>query len=90
LSGATQLATYNNTATQLFTPFKRLFAFKTGNVIFGAGSASTLVNDEVVSTVAPSSNTFNPTVDNYIIIAVQPANASDSYTSETFIIKGNK
>ncbi len=90
LSGATQLGTYNNTATQLFTPFKRLFGFKTGNVIFGAGSASTLASDETVSTVAPSSNTFDPTVANYFIIAVQPANASDSFTSEIFVIKGNK
>lgn len=90
LSGATQLGTYNNTATQLFTPFKRLFAFKTGNVIFGAGASSTLASDETVSTVAPSSNTFDPTVTNYIIIAVQPASASDSFTSEIFVIKGNK
>ena len=90
LSGAVQLGTYNNTATQLYTPFKRLFAFKTGNVIFGAGANSTLVNDDLVSTVTPSSNTFDPTVDNWIIIAVQPANASDSFTSELFTIKGNK
>ena len=90
LSGASQLGTYNNTATQLYTPFKRLFAFKTGNVIFGAGANSTLLNDEVVSTVAPSSNTFDTTVDNWIIIAVQPANGSDSFTSELFTIKGNR
>jgi hypothetical protein len=90
LSGASQLGTYNNTATQLYTPFKRLFAFKTGNVIFGAGANSTLLNDEVVSTVAPSSNTFDTTVDNWIIIAVQPANTADSFTSELFTIKGNR
>jgi hypothetical protein len=90
LTGAIQIATYNNTITQLLSPFKRLFAFKTGNVIFGASSISTLLSDEVVSTVAPSSNTFNPTVDNYIIVAVQPISNLDSFRSETFIIKGNK
>jgi len=90
LSGAVQLGFYTSTITAFYAPFKRLFAFKTGNVIFGSSSISTLLNDEAVSSSTPSSNTFDPTVDNYIIIAVQPTNASDSFTSELFTIKGNK
>jgi len=90
LTGATQIATFNNTTTGLFSPFKRLFALKTGNLLFGAGASSTLLNDEVINTTAPSSTSFDPTVDNYIIISVIPQNASDSFTSETFTIKGNK
>ena len=90
LSGAVQLGTYTSTITAFYAPFKRLFAFKTGNVIFGSSSIGTFLNDEAVSSSAPSSNTFDPTVDNYIIIAVQPNSASDSFTSELFTIKGNK
>jgi len=41
LSGAVQLGTYTSSITAFYAPFKRLFAFKTGNVIFGSGTLST-------------------------------------------------
>ena len=88
LTGATQLATYTNLTTQLENRFRRTFCVKSGSLIYSLTSSTSSLNDLAVATTAPSSTSFNPTVDNWIIIAVQPSNASDTFTAEYFTIKG--
>jgi hypothetical protein len=81
LSGATLIASTGSvTATDLTKIISRKAYLKTGNslVIYPAGSGISL---PAQSSLAPTSITFDPTVDNYIIISVTLANAADSAKS---------
>lgn len=78
LSGATTIATSGSvTATDLSKVMVRKGYLKTGNtmVIYPASSG---ISVPAQSSLAPSSVTFDPTVDNYIIVSVTLANAADS------------
>lgn len=91
LSGATQLGTFTNGATNLFSPFSRIFPCRATNLV-GVSTPTSNALSDISNTInsAYTTQSFNFTVDNYIIIAVQPTSALDSFTSELFTIKGNR
>ena len=91
LSGATILGTFTNGATNLFSPFARTFPCRATNLIGVSSPTSSALSDFTTTlNSAYTTQSFNFTVDNYIIIAVQPSSALDSFTSELFTIKGNR
>lgn len=78
LSGATTIATSGSvTATDLSKVMVRKAYLKTGNnlTIYPASSG---ISVPAQSSLAPTTVTFNPTVDNYVIVSVTLANAADS------------
>lgn len=79
LTGASALALVSPTSTNLYFSLDRTYTLKSGNTLESFPVGATTVTDESPSTSAISNTSFNPAVDNYIIIAIQPNNASDSF-----------
>jgi hypothetical protein len=79
LSGASSLALVVPASNNIYFSLDRTYTLKSGNTLESFPVGSTATTDEVGSTAAISNTAFNPTVDNYIIIAIQPNNASDSF-----------
>lgn len=80
LTGATLIATYSSVASNIITiEMLRTFTATTSALLgFNSGSSSAV--DTGNGTVARSSTTVDWSIAQYIIITIQPANASDSYT----------
>lgn len=79
LTGASQLATFSGAAGGLYQSIDRTYTLKSDNTLQSFPVTSTAVTDESSVTVAISNTAFNPAVDNYFIIAVQPNSSSDSF-----------
>jgi hypothetical protein len=79
LTGASSLALVVPASNNIYFSLDRTYTLKSGNTLESFPVGSTATTDEVGSTAAISNTAFNPTVDNYIIIAIQPNNASDSF-----------
>ena len=79
LTGASALAMVTPTSTNLYFSLDRTYTLKTGNTLESFPVTGTTVTDESPSTLAISNTAFNPAVDNYFIIAIQPNNALDSF-----------
>ena len=78
-SAALTLATFSATAAQRYLSLDRTYTLKTGNVLQSFPTASSAVTDESGVNNPPDSTAFNPAVDNYFMIAIQPNSASDSF-----------
>lgn len=80
LTGATLIATYSSVASNFLTiEMLRTFTATTSALLgFNSGSSSAV--DTGNGAVARSSTTVDWSIAQYIIITIQPANASDSYT----------
>lgn len=79
LSGALTLATLSAVNTNRYLSLDRTYTLKIGNVLQSFPTASSAVTDESSVNNPPDSTTFNPAVDNYFMIAIQPNSASDSF-----------
>ncbi len=79
LTGASALALVTPTATNLYFSIDRTYTLKSGNTLESFPVGSSAVTDESPSTIAISNTAFNPAVDNWFIVAIQPNNASDSF-----------
>jgi hypothetical protein len=79
LTGASSLALVVPASNNIYFSLDRTYTLKTGNTLESFPVGSTATTDEVGSTASISNTAFNPTVDNYIIIAIQPNNPSDSF-----------
>jgi len=79
LGTALPLALFVPSATTLYISLDRTYTLKTGNVLESFPVGSNAATDETSSTSAISQTSFNPAVDNYIIVAIQPNNAGDSF-----------
>jgi hypothetical protein len=79
LSGASPLALVVPASNNIYFSLDRTYTLKSGNTLESFPVGSTATTDEVGSTASISNTAFNPTVDNYIIIAIQPNSASDSF-----------
>ena len=79
LSGALTLATFSATSAQRYLSLDRTYTLKTGNVLQSFPTASSAVTDESGVNNPPDSTAFNPAVDNYFLIAIQPNSSSDSF-----------
>ena len=79
LTGASALAMVTPTSTNLYFSLDRTYTLKSGNTLESFPVTGTTVTDESPSTLAISNTAFNPVVDNYFIIAIQPNNALDSF-----------
>lgn len=91
LTGATLLGTVTNGTTNLFSPFQRNMPCRSGNLVGVVTATSNNLSDNSGTLNTAYTNVaFDFTVDQYIIIAVQPSSAADSFTSELFTIRGNK
>ncbi len=80
LTGATLIATFMLNNTIIFPQGIRTFRINS-NTLSGT-FASTTGNDDYVNANGKSSTTFDITVDNYIIIAIQLTSAADSSVVE--------
>ena len=78
LSGATLLGTHITGTTGLSVDIGRYLAIKNLTTIQVFNSTTTQIANEAVGTTAVSSITFNNTVNNYIIVAMQHASTGDS------------
>lgn len=82
--GGTIIATSGaSSATDLTKVLSRDFYLKSGNTLVGYPFSSG-VSLPAQSSVAPGSVSFDPTIDNYIILTVTPANAGDAFKSVGF------
>lgn len=80
LTGATLIATYSSLASNIVTiEMLRTFTATT-TALLGFGSGSSAAVDTGTGTTARSSTTVDWTANQYIIITIQPASSSDSYT----------
>jgi hypothetical protein len=79
LTGASALALVTPGATNLYFSLDRTYTLKSGNTLESFPVGSTAPTDEVATTLAISNTAFNPAVDNWFIVAIQPNNASDSF-----------
>jgi hypothetical protein len=79
LTGASALALVSPSATNLYFSLDRTYTLKSGNTLESFPVGSTAPTDEVATTTAISNTAFNPAVDNYFIVAIQPNNASDIF-----------
>lgn len=79
LTSASALALVSPSATNLYFSLDRTYTLKSGNTLESFPVGSTAPTDEVATTTAISNTAFNPAVDNYFIIAIQPNSASDSF-----------
>lgn len=86
LSGALPLSLLSAANNNLYQPIDRTYSLKSGNTLESFPVGSTAATDETVVTAAISNTVFNPAVDNYIFAAIQPNNASDSFTQKLFYI----
>lgn len=79
--GGSQIALFSTTAVHRYVPFPREFSLKSG-VLFGFASANSSVADTATGS-NPVSQSYNPAVDNYIIVTGTLANASDSLVQKS-------
>ena len=79
LSGANALGIMSFAASTLYYSLDRTYTLKSDNTLQCYNVATPNVTDESNVTGAISNVAFDRTVDNYLIIAVQPANGSDSF-----------
>jgi len=86
LSGASPLCLLTPASTILYLPLDRTYTLKSGNTLESFPVGSSAPTDEATVTAAISNTAFNPAVDNYIFVAIQPNNASDSFTQKLFYI----
>lgn len=80
ITGATVVALYTNTTTQLYNPFEREFVVNT-SVFQGFSFAQSIINDKSVAG-SFSSIPFDETVNQWIIFAIQPLSALDVFDVE--------
>jgi len=78
IGSATQIATTGNlSVNSRYAPFRRKLNFDGTDLIgfpFGTGAS----NDDAISSVAIGSNTFDETIDNYLIFAITLLSLSDN------------
>ena len=79
LTSASALALVTPASTNLYFPLDRTYTLKSGNTLESFPVGSSAVTDEAPNNTAISNTSFNPAVDNYFIVAIQPNNASDSF-----------
>lgn len=79
LSGASPLALLTPASGSLYMPLDRTYSLKSGNTLESFPVGSSAPTDEATVTAAISNTAFNPAVDNYFILAIQPNNAGDSF-----------
>ena len=84
LTSASALALVSPASTNLYFSLDRTYTLKSGNTLESFPVAATAPTDEVATTTAISNTAFNPAVDNYFIVAIQPNNASDSFKQTLF------
>jgi hypothetical protein len=78
LTGAVLLATYSYNTTATYFVIERSHIVNTSTSLFGIAAGVAAITDKAVSSNAPSTMTFNTTVDNYFLVSIQLGNASDS------------
>lgn len=78
-SAALTLATFSAPNTNRYLSLDRTYTLKTGNVLQSFPVAQSAVTDESGVANPPDSTAFNPAVDNYFMIAIQPNSPSDSF-----------
>jgi hypothetical protein len=88
-SGFVQIARVSHTATTLYGPIYRTFEIK-DNTIQGWSFGTSGITDNVISTLARSTSSFDTTVDQYIMIVGVLANAADSIKQTAFKMTYNK
>lgn len=76
LTGAQTLAFFSSSAFTLIQGIRTAKVTASTIEVFNTGAA--LVNDYIGSSNAPSTISFNPAVDNYLLFAITLANGSDS------------
>lgn len=79
LTSASTLALVTPANTNLYFSLDRTYTLKSGNTLESFPVGSSAVTDEAPNNTAISNTAFNPAVDNYFIIAIQPNNAGDSF-----------
>jgi hypothetical protein len=79
LTGASALSLLSASANSLYQSIDRTYTLKSDNTLQSFPVGSTAVTDEATVTATISNTAFNPAVDNYFIIAVQPNSSSDSF-----------
>lgn len=79
LTSASALAMVTPTSTNLYFSLDRTYTLKSGNTLESFPVTGTTVTDESPSTLAISNTAFNPAVDNWFIIAIQPNSALDTF-----------
>lgn len=84
LTSASALALVSPSATNLYFSLDRTYTLKSGNTLESFPVAATAPTDEVATTTAISNTSFNPAVDNYFIVAIQPNSTSDSFKQTLF------
>jgi hypothetical protein len=82
LSGASALALVAPASANLYFSIDRTYTLKSGNTLESFPVGATAFTDESNTTSAISNTSFNPAVDNYFIVAIQPNSASDSFTQK--------
>jgi hypothetical protein len=85
LSGATQIATYNSSASNTYAKILRSYALDGGN-LKGLPFTTSALSDINVSGGGLASASFNPAVANYIITTATLTDITDSVTQTSFII----
>jgi hypothetical protein len=88
-AGFTQIARVSHTATTLYGPIYRTFEIK-DNTIQGWSFGTSGITDNVISTLARSTSSFDTTVDQYVMIVGVLANAADSMKQTAFKMTYNK
>lgn len=90
LTGATQIATYTGTASNLTAFFHREFTLR-GTGIYGYNFSGPLLSDDTAtSSAAIQGTTFNRAVDNYLFITAQLTDTSDTATVSGYNVKFSK
>lgn len=84
LTGASALALHAPINSNLYLSLDRTYTLKSGNTLQSFPVSAPSITDEVGQNVAISNTAFDPTVDNYFIVAIQPNNASDSFKQTLF------
>ena len=79
LTSASALALVSPSATNLYFSLDRTYTLKSGNTLESFPVGATAPTDEVATATAISNTAFNPAVDNYFIVAIQPNSTSDSF-----------
>jgi hypothetical protein len=88
-AGFVQIARVSHTATTLYGPIYRTFEIK-DNTIQGWSFGTSGITDNVISTLARSTSSFDTTVDQYVMIVGVLANAADSMKQTAFKMTYNK
>ena len=79
LSGANALGIMSFPASTLYYSLDRTYTLKSDNTLQCYNVATPNVTDESNVTGAISNVAFNPTVDNWFLVAIQPNSSSDSF-----------